>query len=309
MGGVRIYYFIINPVSRSGKGLEIWKQAKRTLETKKLTYKAFFTKYSGHGTKLARKIAPLCAGHTLIIIGGDGTVNEVLNGLPMDHSIRLGYLPVGSGNDFARGLELLMPLTEALENIMVSGKVRQIDTGTVTNNGCTSRFAISGGFGYDAEICYEVSHTPVKKWLNRLHLGKLTYAFAAIKLLFTFQPCDMEVIPDDGHRYHFSKVYFIAGMNLQYEGGGFRFCPEASCCDGKLDFLIVHDLSKLKILLLFPTAYFAKHTHIRGITILRSRFLQIHSRSPHKIHRDGEYAGTCSTLSFDTQKQSLDIIS
>ncbi|NCC45206.1 MAG: diacylglycerol kinase family lipid kinase [Clostridia bacterium] len=303
-----MYYFIINPVSRSGKGLEIWKQAENTLKEKNLSYKPYFTKYSGHGTLLAKEIAPLAAGHILVVIGGDGTINEVINGLPLDHSIQLAYLPVGSGNDFARGLDLSLDSMKSLEDILLTPHSQSIDIGTLKLEKQSSRFAISSGIGYDAEICYEVSHTPVKKWLNRLHLGKLTYAYAAIRLLFHFQPADMDVEIDDTQRYHFKRMYFIAAMNLQYEGGGFRFCPEASYQDGSLDYLIVHDLGKLFILLMFPSAYFAKHTSFRGITILRGKKMRIHSQQAYRVHRDGEYAGLTDTITFDTKKQALDMI-
>lgn len=304
-----MYYFIVNPVSRSGHGMEVWKQTKRTLEEKGISYKVYFTDYCGHGKKLAGTVAAEAAGHTLVIIGGDGTVNEVLNGLPLDHLVTVAFIPVGSGNDLARGLKLPTTPEAAFDRILSNPIPTRIDMGTVkSDDKPTSRFAISSGLGYDAEICHEVAHTPVKKLLNRLHLGKLIYAYAAIKLLFTFQPADMDVELDGGRRYHFSKVYFITGMNLPYQGGGFRFCPDAIHHDGALDFIVIHGLSKLKVLLLFPTAYFAKHTLFRGITILRGTQMEIHSERPYRIHRDGEYAGTSDTVTFGVKKQILDFL-
>lgn len=303
-----MYYFIVNPVSRSGQGMEIWKQTERMLKRKNLPYEVSFTKYRGHGTKLARTLAAPAAGHTLVIIGGDGTVNEVLNGLPLDHSITLGYLPVGSGNDFARGICLPSDPQKALDVILTSKKSHAIDVGTVKTAKRTARFSISSGLGYDAAICYEASHTRMKKLLNKLHLGSLIYAYVAIKLLFTFRPADMDLLLDGSRRYHFKNVYFITGMNLQYEGGGFRFCPAASARDGALDYLIVHNMSKLKILLLFPTAYFGRHTHFRGITILRGKEMCVHSTRPYMIHRDGEFGGISDTVVFRAEKQAVDIL-
>ncbi|MBS6194368.1 MAG: diacylglycerol kinase family lipid kinase [Clostridiales bacterium] len=324
-----MYYFIVNPVSRSGQGMKVWEQTKRTLDEKKIPYEVFFTEYCGHGRKLAKNIAAkasaeaivckaavsetaavqITAGeavlHKLVCIGGDGTVNEVLNGLPLHCPVEFSYLPVGSGNDFARGLKLPVKPEEALQHILSDAKGRYMDLGTVKTQKRRAYFGISSGMGYDAEICHEVSHTPAKKWLNRLHLGKLVYVYAALKLLFSFRPSDMDVELDGGPSRHFSKVYFITGMNLQYQGGGFRFCPEASPEDGKLDFIIVHGLSKLKILFLFPTAYFAKHTHFRGITILRGYTMTVHSQKAYMIHHDGEYGGLSDTVTFGVKKQVL----
>lgn len=287
-----MHYYIVNPASRSGRGMKVWKQEKKTLLKSGQPFQVFFTKYPGHGRKLATEMIPDSSEHMLTVIGGDGTFNEVLNGLASHTSTSLSYLPVGSGNDLARGLGL-------------SSGTLDMDTGKLTVHGHSSRFAISCGIGYDASICYEVSHTRVKKWLNRIHLGKLVYAYAAMKLLFSFHPCDMDVELDGKHRYHFSRVYFIAGMNLPCEGGGFRFCPQANCQDGLLDFIVVHGLSKLKILLLFPTAYFGWHTHFHGITILRGTSMKIHSSQPCTLHRDGEFGGVSDTAIFSAKKRSL----
>lgn len=300
-----MYHFIVNPASRSGRGMEVWQQTEHTLRAEKIPYKVYFTSHTGHGTQLAKVISQQNPEHTLVVIGGDGTVNEVVNGIAPDCPVTLSYIPVGSGNDFARGMHLPSETNAALKKILSSRPEMVLDTGLLSTPKRTSRFAVSAGLGYDAEVCYEVSHSPVKKWLNRLHLGKLIYAYAAVKLLFTFQTSDMDVELDGNRHYHFSKVYFVAGMNLQYEGGGFRFCPHASCRDGALDYLIVHDLSKWKILLLFPTAYFALHTRIPGITILRGTKMHIHSQRPYKIHQDGEFAGISNNITLKACRHSL----
>lgn len=301
-----MYYFIVNPSSRSGQGIQVWRQAKDILSQRRLSYKAYFTRYTGHGTQIARRIASEAEGHTLIIIGGDGTINEVLNGLPENSRITLGYLPVGSGNDFARGVHLSSDPMEVLEEILSGRPPKKLDMGQLSTRKRASHFIISSGIGYDAEVCYEVAHTRMKTILNALHLGKLTYAYAAVKLLFSFRPFDVSVELDGSRKYQFSKVYFIAGMNLQYEGGGFRFCPQAISRDGALDFLVVQGLPKWKILLLFPTAYFAKHTRIRGIHILRGKEMHIHTSAPQRLHQDGEYAGTDDTAIMCAKKKVLD---
>lgn len=118
----------------------------------------------------------------------------------------------------------------------------------------------------------------------------------------------MYVELDGDRKYHFSKVYFIAGMNLPYQGGGFRFCPDASPSDGELDFIVVHGLSKLKVLLLFPMAFFGKHIYFRGITILRGKEMHVQSQRAFRIHRDGEYAGLSDTVTFGVQEQVLDFL-
>ena len=88
--------------------------------------------------------------------------------------------------------------------------------------------------------------------------------------------------------HRFERAYFAAFMNQKYEGGGFKFCPEASPSDGKLDIMVAADLSKKKILCLLPTAFFGKHTKFRGVTILQCRSAEVSTGSTLPIHTDGE---------------------
>ena len=98
----------------------------------------------------------------------------------------------------------------------------------------------------------------------------------------------MDVVLDGENTFSYDHVYFTAVMNQKYEGGGFKFCPEASPSDGKLDIMVAADLSKKKILCLLPTAFFGKHTKFRGVTILQCRSAEVSTGSTLPIHTDGE---------------------
>ena len=93
-------------------------------------------------------------------------------------------------------------------------------------------FGVSTGIGFDAAVCRDVGITPLKKYLNRLHLGKLVYLLVALKQLLFTAPCSMSISMDGGRIQQYEKVYFITVMNQKYEGGGFCFCPNASPFDG-----------------------------------------------------------------------------
>lgn len=302
-----MYYFIVNPVSRSGKGMEVWKQTEKILTDRNIPYKVYFTQHIGHGTTLAKGLYHKIQHKTLVIIGGDGTVDEVLTGLPMDETYTIGYIPVGSGNDFARGLGLPVDPTEALEHILSDKPADTIDIGTLKTDQGISHFGISSGIGYDAEVCEKVATSRAKKILNKLHLGKLVYAYAAIRCIFTFYPCDMDIEIDDYKKLHYKKVYLIAAMNLPYEGGGFLMAPQADAQNGELNFLIVKGVPKIALLFLFPTAYFGKHLLIPGIFILKGKKLRVHSKKSQYVHRDGEIAGHTDTLTWTIEKESLHI--
>lgn len=301
------YFFLVNPAARSGRGQQVWASLSRTLADLHVSYEVFFTRYGGHGTRLVRHLARQLPGNCLVVVGGDGTLNEVLNGLSGIQKVTLGYIPLGSGNDFARGLHLPTDPQEALHRILSPSQILSLDLGHMTSQGRTSCFGISAGLGYDAEICYQVSHSPAKKLLNRLHLGNLIYALVAVRLLLTYAPCDMKITVDGRSRL-FRKVHFVTGMNLPYEGGGFRFCPDARPDDGKLSCMVVHQMSPLKILFLFPTAYFGRHTAFRGITLLEGKTIRIESASLCKLHRDGEFGGVSDRVVFQAGSGDLSLI-
>ncbi|MEE1031899.1 MAG: diacylglycerol kinase family protein [Ruminococcus sp.] len=302
-----MYYFIVNPVSRSGKGMEVWEQTEKTLIEKDIPYKVYFTQHTGHGTSLAKGLYNKIQNQTLVIIGGDGTVNEVLTGLPMDGTYTIGYIPVGSGNDFARGLGLPTDPIIALENILSDKPASTIDIGTLKTNQGISHFGISSGIGYDAAVCEKVATSRLKKILNKIHLGNLVYAYAAVRSLFGFHPCDMDIEIDDFKKLHYKKVYLIVAMNLPYEGGGFRMCPEADATNKELHFLVVRGVPKIALLFLFPTAYFGKHLMIPGIFILKGKKLRVHSKQPQCVHRDGEVPEHTDTLTWNIEEQILHI--
>lgn len=303
-----MYYFIVNPSSRSGKGLAVWRRLQSILNRRQAVYRAYFTRYPGHGTQLAKMLAPRLPGNRLCVIGGDGTLNEVLSGIIHPEPITLGYIPVGSGNDFARGLGLPTDPVQALSSFLNPRVIRTIDLGILDTPAGSYPFGISSGSGYDAQICSQVSRSSLKKVLNRLRLGNLIYAIVALKLLFTYRPSAVEISTDGQPAKHFDRVYFTAIMNLPYEGGGFRFCPAARPDDGLLDCIVVHHLHPLKILLLFPSAYLGLHTRFSGVTILRGRKIRVRSRLPVPLHRDGEYGGISRTTQYRIRRHAVNMI-
>ena len=305
-----MYYFIINPNSRSGEGFHTWKAAEELLRERALEYEAYFTEGTGHASRLARQIAALSLPCTLTVVGGDGTLNEVANGLAdTEYShITLGYIPTGSGNDFARGLGLSCDVKTCIDSILSPREIVSVDLGLSRTREASRYFLVSSGIGYDADICRNVTASPLKKLLNRLHLGKLTYAAIALGLLFRYDPCPVCVRLDKKKTFSIPRYFFITGMIQKYEGGGVKFCPYARYDDGLLDFCIAGNLAKAKILFLFPTAFAGKHTDFSGVHILRGKRLDIISQAPLPIHCDGESMGCSSHLTLYASDKKLPVI-
>ena len=305
-----MYYFIVNPNSRSGHGLHLWQEAENILKEKKIEYEVFFTEYPGHAMALSRQIAGLRLPCTLSVLGGDGTLNEVVNGLmETDFShISLGYIPTGSGNDFARGLGLSTDIHACIERILKPEEFVFLDVGQTRTPDFSRYFLVSSGIGYDAGICAEVSVTPMKKIFNRLCIGKLTYVVVALKQLIAYRTCPVSLRLDQKEICRFPMFFFLTAMNLKYEGGGAKFCPDASYDDGLLDFCLLGKLSKLKVLTLFPTAFLGKHILFKGIHMKRCRHMEVITQKPLPVHCDGEVLGKVTQVTFTLSEKKLKTI-
>lgn len=303
-----MYYFIINPNSRSGTGLRIWRQLEQQLKNQQISYQAYLTEYVGHARKLAHALSDSAVPRTIVVLGGDGTVNEVLDGLILSDHITLGYIPAGSGNDFARGLGIPQNPRKALDCILHHGQIREIRLGQVKADGKTHRFGTSTGIGYDASICHENLSSPLKKMLNRLHLGKLSYVLIGIRQFFLWKPAAVTLYLDDRRRLFFPKTYFAAAMNLPCEGGGFRFCPKASPDTPYLDVCVAENITKGKFICLLPLAFFGRHTRFQGVHLYRCRKLVIQCAVLLPVHRDGESGGYQSELIINLENMPLKVI-
>ncbi|MGO5052549.1 diacylglycerol/lipid kinase family protein [Lachnospiraceae bacterium LCP25S3_G4] len=284
-----MYTFIINPNSRSGLGQHIWKKLEPTVQSQCAEYEIFFSKYQGHTTTFVQKLTSDGATHTLVILGGDGTINEVVNGIADFSKVTLGYIPTGSSNDFARGLGLPTDPHKALEHVLNPTKYRSINIGHILYGDHKKRhFAVSSGIGFDAAVCHQAVVSKLKKFLNKFQLGKLTYAGIALNQIMVSMPKSMSVVVDGFKSLKFDSVYFIAIMNQPYEGGGFKFCPDAKPDDGLLNILVVSDMPKAKIVTLLPAAYTGKHLRFKGVTTFTCKSIEINSERALPIHTDGE---------------------
>ncbi len=306
-----MYYFIVNPNSRSGAGREIWRRILVVLNSKRIPYKVRFTSHVGHACILARDIS---LGGTedrpvrIIGVGGDGTIHEILSGIQDLSSVIFGFIPTGSGNDFCRGMGIPEDPMKALQVVLGGGTVKHMDVPYVKSRSHNSRFGISTGIGYDAAVCHEVLISPAKPVFNRVGLGKLVYGFVALKQLLFTAPVSAVIRLDDGREFRYSRMYLTAVMNQKYEGGGCMFCPDASTDDGFLDIITVEDISKPRMLFSLPFAFFGKHTGFKGIHIHRCRKADISVSRASAIHIDGESGGTGRRLQAGIEPEQLKII-
>ena len=285
------YYFIVNPHSKTGKGRLIWqKQLRPFLESSRKHWKVFYTRYSGHCTQIVRQLTKNPSSPiTLVILGGDGTLNEALNGIEAFDKVTLSYIPTGSSNDFARGMHIKGKPLDILHNILYKKHDYYLDFGVVKAPGKQpKRFIVSSGIGFDAYVTDEALHSPIKNVLNAVRLGKLTYALIAIQQIIRIPLQTADITLDDHTHLRFKRFYFASGHNLPYEGGGFKFTPAARPDDGRLNICVVHSLPKLLIPALLPTAFWGGHLRFTGVESFRCKKMHVTLKNPYPVHTDGE---------------------
>lgn len=306
-----MYHVIVNPSSKSGLAKKQWKELKKILDHKKVTYIVHFTKSEKELRQYTRSItdkmlyAHNACPNRLIILGGDGTLNCVVGSIDdLEHTI-VSYMPTGTSNDFARATGITTDPTGAVSALKKGGVTKQTDIGVVKYGRKERRFAVSCGFGFDASICEEVMHTPAKNLFNKLGLGRLIYCAIALKQLITLEPVSCDLYLDDRPPIHFNRLLFVSFMQLPYEGGGFKLCPDADATDGLLEICVAHDLTALQALPIFPKALSGNHVGCKGISMYRAKTIRIAASKPLCTHTDGEICGHYRELSLTTHEHPL----
>ncbi|SFA78771.1 lipid kinase, YegS/Rv2252/BmrU family [Acetitomaculum ruminis DSM 5522] len=303
-----MYYFIVNPNSCSKKGGKIWAEIEKKLKEDNIQYKLFMTNHRYHATEIIKSLTLEAKPKIIVVVGGDGTINEVINGIINVKSVTLGYIPAGSSNDLARYLKLPREPLEALNLILNPKYFTLLDIGRVSYGTSSRRFLVSCGIGLDAGVCHEALDSELKTRLNKFNLGSLTYAGIAIKQLIKCNPSKGIVILDDSKRLNFDNVYFTTILNSPYEGGGFKLCPKARPDDSYLDVIVVDNIIKLKMLMLFPIAHFGLHTKIKGVHIYRCKSAEIHLSKKSPVHTDGESCFLQNRISALAEEEQIRFI-
>ena len=295
-----MYYFIVNPTSKTGLGEKYWQRVKVVLEEKKILYKVIFSKRIGHVEEIVRKLTKDTQKDKihLVILGGDGTVNEAIQGIEDFSKVVISYIPTGSSNDLARDMGISRNPEEALEAVLKAEREAYMDMGLLHYeeaylNGKQvevpdRRFMVGCGMGFDAAVCEESMHSKFKNFLNKLKLGKLTYIGIALKQLIQSEMIDGKIILDETREIPIKRMFFTVAMVHHYEGGGFKFCPNALDNDGLLDFCVAADAGKLKVLRIIPTAYEGKHIRFKEIKMFRGKKATMETQKPMWVQTDGE---------------------
>lgn len=267
------FCFIVNPIAGKGKAAKLIPLIQQQMEEKKLSYTIKQTCANGEGKILA--VEALEEGYDIIVaVGGDGTINEVISGVYKLNGV-VGIIPAGTGNDFARSLDISTNFYNAINNIF-NGTINEIDTGLINNQ----IFINVASIGLDAHIAAEANK------LKRYFTGTKAYIISLLKGLITYKSIKVKVVMEK--ETIDKRIMLAAFCNGAYYGGGMNIAPTADPTDNLLDICIVEDMSKLKLLKLFPTIFKGKHTVFKEVKVYRAKELLIYSDNDLVINTDGE---------------------
>ncbi len=289
---------IVNPKSASGATRDNWAATASDLRAHFGPFTVAFTKSQGDAVTIAKRAA--IAGRGFIIAcGGDGTINEVANGiLQSGVDAELGVLPSGTGGDFRRTLGLPQTNREAAAALR-DGVTKQMDVGKVTfadhDSETVSRFFLNiSSVGLAADVIKRVKSAKIFDWLPVESMrGKANFAVSALQEVIDLDPSLVRVRFDDGDEHTVQTIAFCVA-NSRFFGGGMMIAPDAAINDGLLDVINIGDLSTAKILLNAYSLYRGTHQKLAEVNSTLAKRIEVSAVDPSIpifLETDGELPG------------------
>lgn len=224
----------------------------------------------------------------VVVVGGDGSVHEAVNGLAESDAVELAVIPRGTGYDFARSLGIPRDVDAAIETAL-NGVVRELDLGLVSfrswaGTDARAYFANVGSAGISGAIAKRANET--SKTLG----GKISYYWSTLAVYTGWQTGEMRVSVDGEIRG--GRMIDLQVANGRYVAGGMMLCPDAEPDDGVFDVLVIGDVTTRDLLFVLPKTYRGKHLPHPRLELLRGRVVTVDADEPLPIELDGEQPGT-----------------
>lgn len=267
-----MYLILYNPISRNGKKVKkVYRYFKYNVkkESEKIRIKSLLNIKSPKDF-----LSNLKKETKVILFGGDGTLNRLINEVYGSDLPELYLYTGGTGNDFRRSIK------EKGKFIKINEYLNRVPY--VKYNNQQSLFLNGIGLGVDGSVCEKVN-------LSRANRSKSNFFGCTIKALREYKPKKMSVTID-GIKREFNKCYLISVLNGPYMGGGMKFSPNSNRLDDVLEVLVAHDITTAKILRLFPSIYRGKHLKYKEhVTLLSGKEIIIESSEDSIMQIDGEH--------------------
>jgi diacylglycerol kinase (ATP) len=292
--------FLVNPAAANGATRRRWPEIAHRAATFGLEGDARFSERRGHLAELARDAAGAGAD-LLVVVGGDGSVNEVANGLAgLEEAPAVAVLAHGTGWDFVRTYGIPRKLDDALR-VALDGETRTIDLGRVVyrawpGHEAEAYFANVASAGMSGAIAERANTT--SKALG----GKLSYLLATFAVFARWSATGMRVTVDEQTRS--AQLFDVVVANGRFFGGGMQICPEAVPDDGAFDVLLIGDVTRRDLVLTMPRIYRGTHLPHPKAELLRGATVTVETEEPVPLELDGEQPGT-TPARFEVMRQAL----
>lgn len=287
------YKFILNPIAGGGRAKSMMPVIEKYFQEAKLDYEIYQT--SGHQDAIGAARRAAEEGFNIVVaVGGDGTVNEVLNGI-VGSEAALAVIHGGKGNDFALSVNVPKE-TEAACRALEKATIKKIDLGKVLNR----HFINSVGVGFDATVASRVNRGI--KPLN----GVSAYIYAVFETLLTYRPIEMEIELGDGRKFIQKPMLVAVGIGRSY-GGGMMILPDAIQDDGLLDICVFDQMNNLALAYHFPKVFRGTHVKLKEAALYRSEEVTLHLSEKCPLHMEGEIL-IGDQMHFTIEKQAMPVV-
>lgn len=301
-------FIIVNPVSANKTTAKEWPKFEKVLLDSGYEFEAVLTEHTGHATELARQA--LKEGYkTIMSVGGDGTMNEVVNGFfengyPVDGDSRLVVFSRGTGCDFIKTIGINNGIEDLLA-VLARNKEKQLDVGCVNFAGMAENivkryFLNVADIGIGAETANRVNKH------SKLLKGLLSFMLGAVSTIILYKNNDFELVIDDEIVLN-ERMNSVIVANGKYFGGGMKVAPDAVIDDGVFDIIIIGDLSKADIIKSFPLIYKGEHLSHPKVKHYSGSKIKIKSGGKGLIEVDGEIPGRDDAV-FELLPKALKIL-
>lgn len=272
------HVFIINPIAGKGRAVQMIGAIKSRFKDFIQSYEISITEAPEHATEIAKKAASGGEAVRIYSVGGDGTLNEIINGIAGFPNVELGIIPCGSGNDVAR---YLYPVIDPLKLIRVLpvSTSRTVDLGRLNKK----YFLNIASIGFDAEVVLN------RRYFKRFPLvsGSMSYILAVLTTLIKCKKYNLKITLDN--KKPIEKEFLLTIFaNGSYYGGGMLAAPSAKMDDGIFDFYLVESLTRRRILRFFPLFMKGKHENMEEVELARGTKAIVESNNPFPVNIDGE---------------------
>jgi YegS/Rv2252/BmrU family lipid kinase len=278
--------FLVNPASDNGATGKRWPELARRASALGLNGETRCSERPGHLIELAHDAVDAGAG-LVVAVGGDGTLNEVVNGIAGRDAV-LATIPLGTGMDFGRTYGIPTRFDDAVR-VALDGDTRTIDAGRVryrTWAGADAQrwFANVGSVGMSGAVAQRANG------MSKALGGKATFFYALTRVFLEWQNTEVTVTLDDIERH--GRMHDVIVANGRWHGGGMMLAPNAEPDDGVFEVVLIGDIGKADFLTTAPKLYKGKHVHHPKVEVLRSRTVRVDAPQTLPIEIEGEQVGT-----------------